>query len=325
LKNTLHALALQETTNRFEVVVASDGRDADTESIAVAYAAPYSLVWKWNPENLGPAATRNLGVHAASGEIILFLDDDCIPTPGWINGHLSHHIDGKNRVVLGRFHTVYDRPPHNHTEAFLRELQDHSFDRFWQVLSSTRPDPSMYWIGLNSSLPRALYMELGEADCRLRVNEDMDMAERAVNAGVEFLFDSKLLIAHCEDKDLEADRKLRAPLFAQCELLRALELGSEAATWPTLGSLHFGDRWYWRFKDRLSWHFPAAANLAGRLFRWITNATGSRSAFKISDAFLFAPRYWQAVRSSGITLGRLREITEREWKRRQSDGAECKP
>lgn len=325
LKNTLDALALQETTSRFEVVVVSDGPDADTEAIASEYAAPYPLIWKWNPENLGLAATRNRGVHAASGEIILFLDDDCIPAPGWISDHLRHHNDGKSRVVLGRFHTVYDRPPRDHTEAFLREMQDGYFENAWQALGSTRPDPSAYWIGLNSSLPRSLYLELGGADCRLRLNEETDMAERAIKAGVEFLFDSGLLITHCEDKDLEADRHLRAELFAYCELLRALELGSEAATWPTLGAIHFGNRWYWRLKDRFSWHFPAAAIFTGRLFRCITNATGSKNAFKISDAFLFAARYWSIVRSSGITLDRLRDIAEREWKRRRSIGEECNP
>jgi GT2 family glycosyltransferase len=32
----------------------------------------------------GPAAARNLGIHAAQGEIIAFTDDDCIPSVEWL-------------------------------------------------------------------------------------------------------------------------------------------------------------------------------------------------------------------------------------------------
>lgn len=36
-----------------------------------------------NQTNLGPAQSRNIGVELASGDIILFLDDDCRPNPTW--------------------------------------------------------------------------------------------------------------------------------------------------------------------------------------------------------------------------------------------------
>ncbi len=42
----------------------------------------------------GPAAARNLGWHAAGGEIIAFTDDDCIPEPDWLANGLSAFVDG---------------------------------------------------------------------------------------------------------------------------------------------------------------------------------------------------------------------------------------
>ncbi len=42
----------------------------------------------------GPAVARNLGWHAASGEIIAFTDDDCVPEPDWLANGISAFVDG---------------------------------------------------------------------------------------------------------------------------------------------------------------------------------------------------------------------------------------
>ena len=64
-----------------EVVVVDDGSSDGTASVPAQVGHPLlTYVWK---ENGGPAAARNLGAELASGEILVFTDDDCVAMPGW--------------------------------------------------------------------------------------------------------------------------------------------------------------------------------------------------------------------------------------------------
>jgi cellulose synthase/poly-beta-1,6-N-acetylglucosamine synthase-like glycosyltransferase len=42
----------------------------------------------------GPAVARNIGWRAASGEIIAFTDDDCLPAPNWLKAGVKAFVDG---------------------------------------------------------------------------------------------------------------------------------------------------------------------------------------------------------------------------------------
>ena len=58
-----------------------------------------------NQTNAGPAAARNRGALDATGSIILFTDDDCVPTPGWIDAMLHPFNDPQVVGVKGVYRT----------------------------------------------------------------------------------------------------------------------------------------------------------------------------------------------------------------------------
>jgi glycosyltransferase involved in cell wall biosynthesis len=98
--------ALEQQTfprDRFEVVVVDNASTDDTPAVLRELAArsPLDLRALVEPTP-GPAATRNAGWREARGEIIAFVDDDCVPEPGWLEAGLrAMRADGGLGVVQG--------------------------------------------------------------------------------------------------------------------------------------------------------------------------------------------------------------------------------
>src|SRR5258708_910840 len=65
---------------------------------------------------LGLASARNVGLREASGEIVCFTDDDCVPAPGWVDAaiqHLREHRDHSG--VQGPVESAAWDPLHAHS------------------------------------------------------------------------------------------------------------------------------------------------------------------------------------------------------------------
>src|SRR5262245_13771282 len=104
LARCLDALEAQ-TCESFEVVVVDD-RSCDGDAVAsVVAGAPHARLLRG--EGRGPAAARNLGVGAAEGGIVCFTDDDCRPSPRWIDA-IAARLGAGAAVVAGP--TINGRP-----------------------------------------------------------------------------------------------------------------------------------------------------------------------------------------------------------------------
>lgn len=109
---TLTALGQQTLPpDRYEVILVNDAADATDDARATGTAEAVAQVLAAVPAHVplrtaktggrGPARARNKGADLARGEVLLFLDDDTLATPGLLAAHLRAHEAGGPLVVHG--------------------------------------------------------------------------------------------------------------------------------------------------------------------------------------------------------------------------------
>ncbi|MDP1821504.1 MAG: glycosyltransferase [Acidimicrobiales bacterium] len=87
LRRLVAALEAQDhPTDRFEVVIVDDASPDDTAAVLAELIATSSLSLRGFRlhRNGGPAAARNAGWRTARADVVAFVDDDCLPDPGWV-------------------------------------------------------------------------------------------------------------------------------------------------------------------------------------------------------------------------------------------------
>ncbi len=93
LKRSLRAIEDQKLSRgEYELIVIDDGSTDGTLEYLEQYGKQTPLhLTVMTQDHAGPAAARNKGIQAASGEIVIFVGDDMIPSENFISTHLSFH------------------------------------------------------------------------------------------------------------------------------------------------------------------------------------------------------------------------------------------
>lgn len=205
LRRLLEALKNQTIgPNRFEVIVVDDGSTDSTSRLLSTFTSPYRLRW-FRQRNQGPAAARNAAIEAAIGDIIVTLDDDVIPAPDLLELHLAAHTGDQALAVIGRF-----APPED-----IGRLQPWvawefaGLERQYQAMTSGRwaPTPRQFYTA-NSSVPRWAYLKAGMFDPLFRRAEDVELAYRLQDIGLQFRFLPEAVIQHSPDRTFEGWQRI---------------------------------------------------------------------------------------------------------------------
>jgi glycosyltransferase involved in cell wall biosynthesis len=98
LMRCIEALAKQQfDRTQFEIIIVSDGFDADTEDVLLDIIKRIDIQIRYFSlqAKMGPAAARNMGWKQAHAALIVFTDDDCIPDERWLQAVYDLHVANK--------------------------------------------------------------------------------------------------------------------------------------------------------------------------------------------------------------------------------------
>lgn len=147
----------QQTVGRdkYEVLVVDNNSSDHTQSVLTQKSAAYPNLRYFKQPKPGAAATRNVGIREATGDIVLFIDDDISAQPELIQRHLEYHEQNPESAVIG---TVV-APWENSSDPFLRYLRDRGIFSPYNITCGRPMDFSYYHTG-NVSTSRKLLVKV---------------------------------------------------------------------------------------------------------------------------------------------------------------------
>lgn len=181
LAETLRACA-QLTHPRFEVIVVSGPCTDHTDDVLAQWAGEVE-------RRRCPAAnlsqSRNIGVAAAAGDVVAFIDDDGVPEPTWLD-ELCAGYDAEEVGAVGG--VVYDHTGRNFQVRYLLSDRLGNTEQFDEMPPGdfSFPGSSRYpsMLGCNSSFRRTALLAVGGFDEQYDYFlDETDVCLRIVDAG----------------------------------------------------------------------------------------------------------------------------------------------
>ena len=209
LARQLACLAAQDGDSLLEVFVCDDGSATDTAATMAPYVDRIPGLRHFWQEDRGFRAgqARNLGIEAARGEVLVFLDDDLLFPPGFVARHVAAHEEAQNgaparRVVLG-FRSRTMIPPKGAVPTADEMRGTDSDDRVELIGPhgagiKGHPQPWFFVYSCNFSVPNLPEIRFDD-DFEGWGMEDTELGYRLVRAGFEVVVDPEARVLHVED------------------------------------------------------------------------------------------------------------------------------
>lgn len=195
LSRCLEALSRQKGIAETEIIAVDDGSDGDFSAIERNWKKKIPLRYL-KIRHAGRAAARNRGVKAASGSRVIFLGDDILVRPGWLEAHVESGREERLRAVIGP--CPLQAPPAKEagkpSKALLLAYEPIPFDE----IKNPEDAGFRFFISGNLSMDRALFLELGGFDERFQRYgwEDIELGYRFARVGGRVIYDEKAKAVH---------------------------------------------------------------------------------------------------------------------------------
>ncbi|MEW6567713.1 MAG: sugar transferase [Chloroflexota bacterium] len=188
LAECLKALRLQTLPReQYELIVVDDGSSDDTPRIAEAWADRVI-----RQHGLGPAAARNAGAAIARGELLIYTDADCAPTPEFLERLTDVFQNPEIAAAKGAYRTQQC----GLVPRFVQQEYQHKYDRMRRRA----------WIDFidtyAAAYRRLVFVENGGFDISYPAAsvEDQELSFRLARKGYRMVFVPSAVVRHRHDR-----------------------------------------------------------------------------------------------------------------------------
>lgn len=195
LARCVSALCQQTVVNDVEIIVVDDG-SAEPDTRERLADIPTDVVTVIIADPGGPAHARNIGAGASQGNLLLFTDADCVPSPEWAAAIIGHfHSEPQCMVTTGPLIDITTPHRFNRLHVFFHAISG----------PDARPQHFEYagremlgLIGANLAVRRRVFEEVHGFDTHFEVpgGEDYDLAFRLQASGHRADFVDAATVSH---------------------------------------------------------------------------------------------------------------------------------
>lgn len=196
VERCLDALAAQTLPpGSFEVIVVDDGSEPPLELNPARWAPKFELQ-VIHQNNTGPAGARQRGAAEARGEFLAFTDDDCLPTPTWLDTLVTALRENPEAMIGGSTFNGLKKDLLAETSQLILEMVYEHFNR--------DPANAYFFASNNIALRRDRYLASGgfDPDFDSPAAEDREFCDRWRMQGRPLFWKKDALIEHRHGQDL---------------------------------------------------------------------------------------------------------------------------
>jgi GT2 family glycosyltransferase len=191
-----------------EFIVVDDCSTDGTPAMLGGYGDRIRIVW--HPANVGFAASCNDGAEAASGEFLLFLNNDVIPHPGWLTALVRYAACHPEAAVVGsKLLFPNDTVQHAGVVICQDRIPRHIYTGFpAEHLAVNKSRPFQVVTGACMFIRRSRFTEAGSFDANFHNGyEDVDLCLRLGQLGHEVHYCHESVLYHLESASRKVGSK----------------------------------------------------------------------------------------------------------------------
>lgn len=189
-------LSLRYRSDWYEIIIVDDASTDRTKGVIKEFSDWYkniSLIS--NKKNRGPASSRNKGVKNSKGEIIVFIDDDCIPQKGWFKEIEKSHKRYKHELAIGGKTESLDKTKNI---SIFRDFQ-----RKYCMKRNSIHKKHLYYLPTdNISYKREVFKKVGYFNESLRYSEDIEFNMRLSKINKPVKYNKDMIVYHEHEKTI---------------------------------------------------------------------------------------------------------------------------